>query len=139
MAVRKTRENIKALQMRNKQWPDHSLLHLGRVPFEDDWNPMGTRLQDQTLTSEGAQELLLLGSQGLSSPALHLPRQSQLLWTRTQNKLPRNLRPFVYIAVTGSGSLSHLMNHEHQSFLTPSYLTFRSNTVVSMPLRSPHA
>lgn len=77
---------------------------------------MGTSLQDRTLTSEGAQEpLLLLRSlgEGLSSPALLLPRQSQLLRTRMQNKLPTNLRPFVCIAVIGSGSLSHLMNHEH--------------------------
>lgn len=77
---------------------------------------MGTSLQDRTLTSEGAQEpLLLLRSldEDLSSAALLLPRQSQLLRTRMQNKLPTNLRPFVYIAVKGSGSLSHLMNHEH--------------------------
>lgn len=104
--MRKARENIKALQIRNKQWPDHRLLHLGRAAFEDDWNPMGTSLQDVTLTSEGAQELLL--GEGLSSPALLLPRLSQLLWTRTQNELPTHLRPFVCIAVTGSGSLGHL-------------------------------
>lgn len=54
--------NIKALQIRNKQGPDHRLLHLSRAAFEDDWNPTGTSLQDWTLTSEGAQEPLLLRS-----------------------------------------------------------------------------
>lgn len=42
----KDKGNIKALQIRNKQGPDHRLLHLSRAAFEDDWNPTGTSLQD---------------------------------------------------------------------------------------------
>lgn len=68
VAARKARENIKALQIRNKQWPDHRLLHLGRVAFEDDWNPMGTSLQDLTLSSPGTAAPAWLG-EGWSSPA----------------------------------------------------------------------
>lgn len=45
-------------------------------------------------------------------PALLCSSLGKPFGKRTQNKLPTKLRPFVYKAVTGSGSSGNLINHE---------------------------